>query len=79
MLSNVAKQQQTRAFVIGGYVRDCLLKRDFRKDIDVVVEGSGLDFAKAVAAKLGPDVQVAYFKNFGTAMLKYEGLELEFV
>ena len=79
LLSEVAQQQQTRAFVIGGYVRDCLLKRDFRKDIDVVVEGSGIDFAKAVAAKIGRDVQVAYFKNFGTAMLKYEGLELEFV
>lgn len=79
LLSEVAQQQQTRAFVIGGYVRDCLLKRNFRKDIDVVVEGSGIDFAKAVAAKIGKDVQVVYFKNFGTAMLKYDGLELEFV
>lgn len=79
LLSDVAKQQQTRAFVIGGYVRDCLLKRVFRKDIDVVVEGSGIDFARAVATKIGPEVQVAYYRNFGTAMLKYEGLELEFV
>ncbi|MFM2196371.1 MAG: hypothetical protein RL092_1971, partial [Bacteroidota bacterium] len=79
LLSEVAANQQVRAFVIGGYVRDRLMGRDFRKDIDVVVEGSGIDFARAVAHKLGKSAQVAYFKNFGTAMIKLGDLELEFV
>lgn len=79
LLSEVAANQQVRAFVIGGYVRDRLMGRDFRKDIDVVVEGSGIDFARAVAQKLGKAAQVAYFKNFGTAMIKLGDLELEFV
>ena len=65
-----------RAFVIGGYVRDCLLGRP-SGDIDIVVEGSGIDFAKALGAKHG--CYVSYFKNFGTAMLHFKGDEVEFV
>lgn len=65
-----------RAFVIGGYVRDCLLGR-VSGDIDIVVEGSGIDFAKALGRKHG--CYVSYFKNFGTAMLHFEGDEIEFV
>jgi putative nucleotidyltransferase with HDIG domain len=79
LLSEVAAKQQVRAFVIGGYVRDRLMGRDFRKDIDVVVEGSGIDFARAVAHQLGKSAHVSYFKNFGTAMIKLGDLELEFV
>jgi len=66
------------AFVVGGYVRDILLKRE-SKDIDVVVTGSGIDLAKGVADALGRNVNVNYFKNFGTAMIKYDDLEIEFV
>ena len=72
-----------RAFVIGGYVRDCLLGRP-SKDIDIVVEGSGIELAEAVGERLHSRVSV--FKNFGTAMINIhgvkgvkEGLELEFV
>ena len=65
-----------RAFVIGGYVRDCLLGRP-SGDIDIVVEGSGIDFAKALGKKHG--CYVSYFKNFGTAMLHFDGDEIEFV
>ena len=65
-----------RAFVIGGYVRDCLLGRP-SGDIDIVVEGSGIDFAKALGSKHG--CNVSYFKNFGTAMLHFRGDEIEFV
>ena len=65
-----------RAFVIGGYVRDCLLGRP-SGDIDIVVEGSGIDFAKALGKKHG--CYVSYFKNFGTAMLHFQGDEIEFV
>ena len=66
------------AFVVGGYVRDIFLKRE-SKDIDVVVLGSGMDLAKNVAKKLGDGVHVAYFKNFGTAMIRFEDLDIEFV
>ena len=65
-----------RAFVIGGYVRDCLLGRP-SGDIDIVVEGSGIDFAKALGKKHG--CYVSYFKNFGTAMLHFQDDEIEFV
>ncbi len=65
-----------RAFVIGGYVRDFFLGRPCT-DIDIVVEGSGIELANAVARELG--VKTTVFKNFGTAMLRYRGLEVEFV
>lgn len=73
----VADQRNQQAFVIGGYVRDLLLDRPC-KDIDIVVVGSGIDLAKAVAKKLG-DLQVNYFTNFGTAMFRYQDFEVEFV
>ena len=71
-----------RAFVIGGYVRDCFLGRK-NDDIDIVVEGSGIELAKAVAEMIGEKdhrhVNVSIFKTFGTAMLKWHGAEIEFV
>ena len=76
MLSEVAAEKGVRAFVIGGFVRDCFLGRPCN-DIDVVVEGSGIDFARAVGERTHQNV--SYFKNFGTAMLHYRGDELEFV
>lgn len=65
------------AYVIGGYVRDLYLNRS-SKDIDIVVIGSGIELAEAVAKKLG-NIKLSVFKNFGTAMLKYRDLEIEFV
>ncbi len=65
-----------RAFVIGGYVRDFFLGRPCT-DIDIVAEGSGIELANAVAQELG--LKTTVFKNFGTAMLRYRGLEVEFV
>jgi len=76
IVSDVAAERGVRAFVIGGYVRDCFLGRN-NDDIDIVVEGSGIDFARAVGEKTGSNV--SYFKNFGTAMLRYHGAEIEFV
>jgi len=66
-------------YVIGGFVRDYLLKRGIPKDIDIVAVGSGIKLAKKVASKLPGEPQVSIFKNFGTAMLKHKGVELEFV
>ena len=76
IVSETAAEQGVRAFVIGGYVRDCFLGRP-SKDIDIVVEGSGIAIAEAVAEKVNANVSV--FKNFGTAMLRYKGIEVEFV
>jgi len=76
LVGNTARETGVRAFVIGGYVRDCFLGIP-NDDIDIVVEGSGIALAQAVAAKTGAKVSV--FRNFGTAMLKYKGIEVEFV
>lgn len=65
-------------YVIGGYVRDYLLGRDC-KDIDFMCVGDGLALAKAVADRLGPKAGVSYFKNFGTAQIKWAEFDLEFV
>ena len=76
IVSEVAGSRGVKAFVIGGYVRDCFLGRPCN-DIDIVVEGSGIDFAEAVGERTGKTV--SYFKNFGTAMMRYQGDEVEFV
>ena len=76
IVSETAAEIGVRAFVIGGYVRDCFLGRP-SKDIDIVVEGSGIELAEAVGEKVRSNVSV--FRNFGTAMLRYRGIEVEFV
>ncbi|MBO9673738.1 MAG: HD domain-containing protein [Sphingobacteriaceae bacterium] len=75
-LSAIADKNNTEAYVIGGFVRDLFLNRP-SKDIDVVVVGSGIEYAEAVGRKL--NTKVAVFKNFGTANIKYQDLEVEFV
>jgi len=72
VISSVSEALGQPAFVIGGFVRDLLLKRDHKQDIDIVVLGSGIDFTHAVAARLDGDIPVKFFKNFGTAMISYK-------
>ncbi len=67
------------AYVIGGFVRDYFLKRDNKKDIDIVAVGSGIDLARAVAQMLPGKPKVQVFKTYGTAMLRYKDVEVEFV
>ena len=76
IVSEVAEQQGVQAYVIGGFVRDCFLQRA-SKDIDIVVQGSGIALAEAVGKRL--KTPVAVFKNFGTAMLHCDDMEIEFV
>ena len=76
VISKLAAKQNVQAYAIGGYVRDIFLSRP-SKDIDIVVLGNGIEFAEAVAAQL--NVKVSVFKNFGTAMLRYQDVEVEFV
>jgi poly(A) polymerase len=78
LVSEAASEMGCRAFVIGGWVRDVLLKRD-SKDIDIVVVGSGIDLAMRVAEKTGKASKLKVFKNFGTAMLRWDDWEVEFV
>jgi poly(A) polymerase len=77
-IAAVADRLQMKTYVIGGYVRDLQLKRP-SKDIDIVTIGSGIDLANEVAQSITPRPKVSIFKNFGTAMLKYKDLEVEFV
>ena len=79
-LSEVVTAENVKAFVIGGWVRDCLLKRDHpEKDIDIVVAGSGIAIARKTAKRIDPKIKVSVFKNFGTAMLRWKDFEIEFV
>ena len=66
-------------YIVGGYVRDLLMKRAAPTDIDFVTEGSGIALAQSVAAAIDPETKVSVFKTYGTAMFRYQGLELEFV
>lgn len=78
VISELADKIDQETYVIGGFVRDLILNRP-SPDIDVVTIGSGIQLAEMVAKKLGPNIQVSVFKNYGTAMLKYQSLEVEFV
>lgn len=78
-VTEAAKELNVECYVIGGFVRDYLLKGGRPKDIDIVVVGSGIELAKKVASKLSGKPKVSSFKNFGTAMIKTDHIELEFV
>jgi poly(A) polymerase len=78
-ISKAATNLQLETYVIGGFVRDYFLKRSTPDDIDIVAVGSGIDLAKAVAQLLPNKPKVQIFKTYGTAMLRYEGIEIEFV
>jgi len=77
-VAHVSRDNNIKVFVIGGYVRDLILGRE-SKDVDFVVVGSGIAFAKKVATAFGSNTYSRYFKNFGTAMVQYDGWDLEFV
>ena len=77
-ISEVADEAGVDCYAIGGYVRDIFLYRA-SKDIDFVVVGSGIAIAEAVSKKLGKRSKLAVYKNFGTAQVKYNDYELEFV
>ncbi|WP_262732624.1 CCA tRNA nucleotidyltransferase [Gaetbulibacter sp. NE] len=79
IVSQSAKELNLDSYVIGGYVRDFLLKRDSKKDIDIVAIGSGIELAKQVAKNLPNNPKVQVFKTYGTAMLRYDDIEVEFV
>ncbi len=79
VISETSSEISLESYVIGGFVRDYLLKKKLPNDIDIVSIGSGISLAEKVAEKLPGSPKVSVFKNFGTAMIKSEGLDIEFV
>ena len=79
VISKASKQIQIDSYVIGGFVRDFFLKRGNAKDIDIVAIGSGIDLALATSKLLPNKPKVQVFKTYGTAMLRYKDVEIEFV
>lgn len=79
IITEAAAEVHVDCFVIGGFVRDFILNRGIPKDIDIVAVGSGIALAEKVAEKMSNKPKVSVFKNFGTAMLRYGDIELEFV
>lgn len=78
-IGKLADDLGLECYVIGGYVRDYLLNRTFKNDIDIVTLGNAIDLAESLSKELDGAPKVSVFKNFGTAMLKYDDLEIEFV
>ncbi len=80
IISEVSEQFDVPAYVVGGFVRDCLLQRDNPSmDIDIVVVGKGIDIARETAGRLSPRPKVSIFRNFGTAMFHFKNMEIDFV
>lgn len=78
-ISEVASRNNQSVFIVGGYVRDLLMKRKAPTDIDFVTEQNGIELAEAVAKEIDSKLKVSVFKTYGTAMFKLNGLDLEFV
>ncbi len=79
IISSVANENGQTVYAVGGYVRDLLMGRATPTDIDFVTEQSGIALAKSIAEQVAPEQKVSVFKTYGTAMFRYEDLELEFV
>ena len=79
IISQAAQELNLECYVIGGFVRDILLDRNHKKDIDIVAVGSGIELALKVSELLSNKPKVQVFKNYGTAMLRYKEMDIEFV
>lgn len=80
IVARVADREHVEAYVIGGFVRDHIMGRLHpEKDIDIVVIGDGPAMARAVAREISRDIKVTVFKTFGTAMFRYQNIDIEFV
>ena len=79
IIEQASQELNLESYVIGGFVRDFILERDFKKDIDVVALGSGIELALKVSELIPNKPKVQVFKNYGTAMLRYKDIDIEFV
>jgi len=75
----IAENTTNQTFVIGGFVRDFLLKRDNKKDVDIVTEGNGMELAEKISSLMKPKPKVNFFKRFGTAHFRFQDIDFEFV
>lgn len=78
-IAKASQELEIESYVIGGFVRDLLLQRTVKKDIDIVAVGSGIELALKVSELLPRNPKVQVFKNYGTAMLRFEDTDVEFV
>ena len=79
IISEVAAANNQSVYIVGGFVRDLLMKRKASTDIDFVTEQSGIELAQNVGKEIDPKMKVSVFKTYGTAMIRYKNLDLEFV
>lgn len=79
IIAQASQELNLESYVIGGFVRDFILERDFKKDIDVVALGSGIELALKVSELIPNKPKVQVYKNYGTAMLRYKDIDIEFV
>lgn len=79
LISSCAGELGLECYVIGGFVRDYIISESTPKDIDILVIGNGIDFAKYISRKIEKTPKVTVFKTYGTAMFKYDSMEIEFV
>ena len=79
IISKIAEENNQQVYIVGGYVRDLLMEKNKDTDIDFVTEGSGIILAQKVANFINSEIKISVFKTYGTAMFRYEGIDLEFV
>ena len=79
IISDSADELGLESFIVGGFVRDLILNRSIKKDIDIMCIGSGIDLAKAVQKKINSKIKINIFKRYGTAMINYGDYQVEFV
>ncbi|MDG2500139.1 MAG: HD domain-containing protein [Flavobacteriaceae bacterium] len=79
IISDSADELGLESFIVGGFVRDLILNRSVKKDIDIMCVGSGIDLAKAVQKKINPKSKINIFKRYGTAMINHGDYQIEFV
>ena len=79
IISDASDDLKIDTYVVGGFVRDLIINKSVKKDIDIMCVGSGIDLAKAVQEKINPKAKVSIFKRYGTAMVTFNDYQVEFV
>tara|TARA_B110000914_G_C15513836_1_gene472275 strand:+ start:1842 stop:3272 length:1431 start_codon:yes stop_codon:yes gene_type:complete len=79
IISDTSDDLKIETYIVGGFVRDLIIDKSVKKDIDIMCIGSGIDLAKAVQKKINPKAKVNIFKRYGTAMINFKGFQIEFV
>ena len=79
IISEEADKLKLETYVVGGYIRDLILNKELKKDIDIMCVGSGIDLAIQIQKRINPNMKINIFKRYGTAMINYENYQIEFV